>query len=645
DDKIDKAALEYNSSLIDMENLNFVVKAEDKPSKNVFLSFLSFLPSISGVRKQPVSPAEVFSNNLKKSIEYALSEFKQIPGNKIIPENKSREFINKLTILQQKELQSASQQFIGGNIFKYLFGSQFEVEIKEKKAKVIKEIKEKIYDLYKQSPEAMMWLDSFKKQFDLEEFFSKETELSKYLKEQILDLIATDMPNNKDINFRLDLEKQEFEDISIKIDVIKILSRIDPFVQKDLKSQVEEVDKLCERLKVAKKSQATDIYSVENPMIREECAEYIREFISRLYLGVGNEKLNFPQNNSEENIFQHMFKEGLGYALNAFNNLQAVQNINNKINQVKKVVKSGQTTIGFFLSGFNYIKNEIKDVFTKRRSFIDRLFRGTSMLSAAALGGVGIGLLVATASNPFSAAVVFGGLGIGVVSILAIAGAAKLSKVISEGFSKYFYKVSDPDLYFPNDKAKQLLGDTAAIELGNFFKEKIIMINKNDKFKKLLGVTEEDIRSTWKLALQGEINDFFPKFKELLEKFQKYYKGLSSSKVKEITGEQVTEKEKREDLLNSLMDLTLPSHEQQLSTPEQPTSSGQGSILKKQNFSTDEVSNLRFIGPRRAVLFNSSDKLTEVEKLNKEFTTWNSDLQTIKKISDDISIKISQPGS
>lgn len=665
--QIEKSAALYSSPLIDMENLTYLTAtaAPHAPSNKGLLNSLyqlgSSITGMMNVKPKDLTTEEKslkFNDTFQQATQIALKEFKEISGMQFISKEKQQEFINKLIIIEQKKLNlqpdkpSLLQRLVG-----YFIGNEELSRLQEKKDNLQQEISKHIREIYKQSSEAERAFNDVIEQFDLSEILKVNTELSNYLRQKIQNVIATCIIFDSNNNLMFNVQNEKFIDVALEIEVIKTISRVEPFNQMHFKLQLEYINKVSNLLKDVRHQQSIATSESKNKEIIRKCEDSVNNIIEDMYIGPGKNisllkqrDINPNTPNNQGGLTKWLYNNMIEPLVKPF--IQPHLDKANKYLRYISVAKKAITSpIKLIPNTIKYIKSEINDIIDMKKSFANRAFRAASMLAAVGAGIVGSALLVATASNPFSGPILLGAVGISTATVLVVAGAAKLSSIISNAVSKSVYGVQNPDLYVPNQKARNMLG-AYAITLGEFLKEKIIMINRDKEFKRHTDVTEEEIKNIWQYALSGDEDNFFNSIDGLFSKFQKHYLDLAQKKLQE---EDIVKD--KEQLFYSLMDLTLPVKAENATKEKSEFSKDNSSLQSTQvglqknllaniahieHHYSNEISSshAKFIGPRRSILFNPIDNKEDIgiDRLNLTFNKdWYKDLKTIKEISDNIS--------
>ena len=480
----------------------------------------------------------VASQNVKQiAIDKADQTFKSIAGSQVLFDKQPHlynSFMNQLRILEEKEIKCQGEQW---PIIKQLMPYK-----SQQKTACIKEIETAIHGYFKQEVN-----DTFLQliiQSGAEEI--KDQFLLDELKKRLLDAVANDRQKDRYNIPALEGTFINYLEVLDHIEIAKALDKIDSFKEYSLANKINYIDTLNKSLHKIKKCQMDITEKTTLSQNDPTNLNYPKE-ISELKKNIAQEKeqmqqiitaitLLLPFENAKEqfNIPKdtHVTFTALADITTYFAAIRdkvkdIFQTTAGQYNTVKQVtdlvsfiVSPAITTILKVLNpvtvqAFNFLRQEISDVLTKPKSYFDRLFRGSMILTSGVGMVVGIGFLVALAANPFSGPVV-GGILVGAVATVCVAAAsAKLASWVSKKVSTYRYGIEDIDFYKkPTAELIKLLGSDkkAAEMLGEYFLKEILSIQKelNELPKnqsnhiKLLQEQIASLKSAWRKLLDGD---------------------------------------------------------------------------------------------------------------------------------------------
>lgn len=195
---------------------------------------------------------------------------------------------------------------------------------------------------------------------------------------------------------------------------------------------------------------------------------------------------------------------------------------------------------------FIYLYKEIKDIATKRKSYMDRAFRGGMILLATIgviAGVVAIALLV---GNPFTGVPILGIAAVALTTVLVAAAAAKISKWISRKVSERVYGMYDSDRFDLTKEAKVYLGDDAKrvhdyflTEVKNLYKDLKKIEDKSSLEAIRINNHLQSLESTWKKIQAGQ--DCKAEWKECAKGLYRHKKGKYVGVMHKKTGKRVEE--------------------------------------------------------------------------------------------------------
>lgn len=136
--------------------------------------------------------------------------------------------------------------------------------------------------------------------------------------------------------------------------------------------------------------------------------------------------------------------------------------------------------IRYVIAPLKYLYNEIREIIYKPHAYLDRGFRAGTILLATLGMAAGILTFTALVANPFTGVPLLGAV-LGVAAtVLVAAGAAKLSKWISNTVATKLYGISNPDRYKLTHEGKKLLGNEAE-KICQYLTEEITKIKQELK--------------------------------------------------------------------------------------------------------------------------------------------------------------------
>lgn len=540
------------------------------------------------------NPEEHQLNHIQQSRKFALDTFDNIPGKNLLSKEEKIYFINKLSVLKEKEMVDQENQWLGGL---YFFAASEASSING----AILEINKIIHEKFKQ--DANKDINTYQQHYEISSI--KPAGLSKKLQEQLADAIVNMKKANQKIPPLQDTPTDKNEVIE-RIAIAKSLGNLTGFQDLPTETQLknicelqkvlQEIKTLNEQLLQAKEhgkdtDQSATIRAINTNL--ENNQQRIKKLIDDImFFSIKNnakELLKLDENFSEDTIaalwnkvkifFKHPTTQGVltGAALGATAGIAATATTSGFLGTIPVIgpfISSATatitgiptilaTTITGAVIGYKFpairhvftpikvLSKEISSIFTKPNSkygYIDRICRGlfTLAVPTAAMVGIalGTGLFVAAIANPFSGPVIAGVFIGGLATIALTAGAAKLANIVSRKISKTIFKTEDIDFYTPTLTAiNRLGGNENATIVSNYFKNKKQAIlqeikahgNNNDTAGIALQEKLKLFDNTWSQIQKGDVSawNFLSRaiFKEELAKHEQQSQQLDIAKI------------------------------------------------------------------------------------------------------------------
>ena len=517
-------------------------------------------------------------NNRIQAIIKAKATFANIKGTNFLSIEQQNAFINKLTILEQKEQIGQSQQY---RFMKYLRPYQ-----ESDKKKCIEQIKESIQDSLTQYPALIKIKKEIEEQIEIE--LINDDKLKQKFEENILFEIIKYFQNNEESSSS---NSSNLEKIFSQIEIAKLLCKIENFKRLQVPEQIKKINEINNILYQIKSRRGeapadqvitnTDYDNLKNIIYDVATDAFIDEHAKKL-LGVNDGFLPSVYETIHGFLDIGMWKKTVEDA--------ALQEISNIIPSPVKPIIS-------IFRPFSYLFEEIADIYKKPKSYVDKAFRIAAGITSGAVMIAGVSTIISLATNPISLPIIAAaGLGI-IATVPIIAGSMKIAKMVSQKVAKYFYGIADPDLYIPSKKAIDLLGGIEqANEVADFFKKELIQINnkidalpkveQDQNIAKKLNNQLNILSKVWDEIQKGNTDNW----KKLSKNLYMYAKNEAHNQLKNID---------TNDMIYSLIDLTVPK-----------------AIINDDENIFSREAGAKMIGPKRNLV--SFIKQNKLNKENKE---------------------------
>lgn len=565
-------------------------------------------------------------SNREKAIATATANFNNIPGiNNISPE-KQQLLRNQLCILEEKVLINKA------------IATQKDIHIEN--------INQLIYETFKEQKPIKQKLEQYQSELNLIQNSTLRTKLNNQLLETLVKThkLHISVDNNNSVH-----------EILHKIEIAKKLSNFHPFNSCDLNEQLNYINQIREKLNA--------INTTTNPTKTNELKQNITEIVNKITFNqvekaqqqlnpsTMSTKVNEAINTITSSSMYSTIKTALsnkkvlfglgvaGLAVGAYFVPGAVpavisgaatlgaQTISSTTTVTTTALETAGTitpmlanpataslagtvgVIGLAASNktirdiisapFKYVAKEILDIKNKPNSYVDRLFRGGSILLPV-LGTIALVTYIALIANPVT-------VGPAIAATLLVgatiaAGTAYGSKKISRTIAKNRYGLEEPDIYKPTKAAILAFGKDNAKAISHFFKnETIELTNKIDNLLKqnhpATKETEalEQLSTTWKSLQQGNIESW--------EQLSKILLALKQADYQQTINEQM---HKTIDNLYTIPEIL--THEKQQQT-EQPANS------KKLFNAINKVKNAQLFTTQLQTISNQNNTVKQQPKI------------------------------
>ncbi|MGD0465276.1 MAG: hypothetical protein ABSA84_01060 [Gammaproteobacteria bacterium] len=545
-----------------------------------------------------------------KAREAANKQFHEIKGSNFLDASDKARFINMLSVLKEKEMLEQNKQYA---VTKWFWPYE-ELTIEA----CTKEIDTKTHTYFKEKDETIKKrIKDFETTFNIAEITLEP--LCSILKEQLSNVIINKRKETFGVKPLPDTDT-DLNRVLNRIEIAKVLSTIEQFKSvpadtqlkyiENLTDILEKINTLNDKLIQAKEdaqtvaAKQTDVKNLEHQIQQQN--QLISQIIDDIVFNPFNkdkDALNIAENKLNDTISnwwdktKAFFKldktkgviagalfgvvaylslagnsmlapiigkfSGIPFLGTAVNAISAFSAFSSPLGLTIAAMAGAAigypfSKIGHVFTPFTYLYNEVADIITKPKSYIDRFFRGAAILTSTLGMAVGIGFLVTLAANPFSGPVVAGVIVGGLATVLVAAATARVAKLISTQVSKrYNNGMIDVDLFIPTEKAKQRLdGEPNAKIVSEYFMQEKKQIedqmsksNITEFELKLLEQKLGDLMNTWNNIQQGKTASWAPIARKLFEEKME----IQAQKAKKIDVSDVT---------NTLLErITAPKHE------------------------------------------------------------------------------------
>lgn len=525
----------------------------------------------------------------------ATKRLQQINGYDLLTKEQQQEFINKFIILIQQE--------------KIFSTHKLDSLYTEQEKQLSNEIKKAIQAAFKTTPIVQKYFNDTKNasQFDL---IVGNEQLKQLLEQELLQSLATEEANRQ-LNVQI-LQKTNSKHISEQIKVAAILCNIKAFNQESIeeqKAQTDQIIKIIQDIETNKKiiyslkptnnstvttqqQQNIDFSITKIKQLEINIKEIINSITINSTLSDRISKQHIKPDSLMEKFSSMLQKilpgpkiqSALTMAAVAGTAVIATAPLANTIgqNSLSAAIATSPLTaisaaaIGGFIgykypvltrllfSPIKYLYKEIADIYNNnsRKSFANRAFRSIVILTATAGIIGGIATLVSLAANPFSGSVIAGAAIAGVVGIFTVSAFAKISNIIAKQTSNLIYGTPNSTQYKPTQKAIQAFknDEKLAIEVGKFFDQKIIDINKllnyfkgSDDEIAALETCKQNLENTWEFIQQGDLK-YRDSWTNTLKQLYLYEEHMSKQNLLNIDNTEI---------INNLLYLCLPEEHQE----------------------------------------------------------------------------------
>ena len=503
-----------------------------------------------------------------KSRDDASKQLRGIKGYNFLDKSEQQYFINMLSILKEKETLEQDQQY---KPVKWIRPFK-EVEISD----CIKDIEKSINKHFEQDPTVQNTINRLETEYNIKEISS--IPLQNILKKQLSEAIVNGKKAEHGVKPLPDTET-DLLSVKNKIEIAKVLDKNESFKNYTVAEQLEYIKKLTSSLNQINKIQneitekelaakqdptnatyAKEIERLKNALKEEE--HNIQETMNNITLSksLANARKDLEIPEDPSGVFGAI-KGGIKYVKNILSKPMVQDGIAGAFIAVTAALAKGtinptsllataaagaavgtQVKARYIFKPFQILYNEISDIVTKPKSYIDRIFRGGAILGSTLAMAVGIGVLVAAAANPFSGPVVAGVI-VGAVATVAVAAAtAKFAGWASKkmGLDKF-------DFYQPTKEAVQLFGEqNKAEQVSSFLKKEIENLEQQLKLsgksaqdKELIQTQITAINHTWRNLQKGNDSSWEDLLKLLTEikmnKCKEQVQAIGKQQAAEIT--------------------------------------------------------------------------------------------------------------